>query len=541
LRGRLTSRLCAGAALLAAGTFALALVVGGCGEEDERTDAPTIEADRGPDQRGEGGGGTERSGPFVRPEAERKRPNIIVLMTDDLGMTGWNRALPRTRELLGAGGTEFGEAIVSTPLCCPSRVAFLSGRYGHNTGVLENDPGYPAIRDKDELLAPRLERAGYRTAMVGKFMNGWDRTEAAERGEAAPGWQEWVEMVRTFGYYDYELNVNGSREPYGGGEDDYLTDVLTEHALEVIDRAAEDPEPLFMWMSWWAPHPELSEATEGPCQGSAIPRSRDEGPFGEERLQQIDSVDEADVRDKPAFIRNRRDLRPHDRQGARQSLRCRLNSLPPVDEGVEAIVERLRELGELDDTVLIFTSDNGFLHLEHRFPKGKGLPYEEAIKVPLVIDLPDGWGRQLRRSDVQVSNIDLAPTILELAGACGQAGARSCRRLDGHSLLPLLSPGTPRPLAERSLLVEAAGGQPCGYSTVRTPGYMYAEYDAVAGEHRCPPGQRELYNLRTDPHQLDNLLHRSTPDPPAGAERALRRELRRLQRCEGSACRRPRG
>jgi arylsulfatase A-like enzyme len=517
------------ALLLVAGGASVLLRSGDDGRGSRVADFPTAEP---------GAAGQVAEGPgFVGSEAPRRQPNVIVLMTDDLGLTGWERGLPRTRELL-AGGTELTEAIVSTPLCCPSRATFQSGRYGHNNGILANNPGYPVLRDKQGLLADRLQQEGYRTALVGKFMNGWDRTDAGAAGEPAPGWDEWVEMRRTYGYYDYELDINGELEQYGSGEEDYLTDVLTSRALEVIDEAAQSPRPLFMWMSWWAPHPELSGASEGTCSGSAIPRDGEPGPFAEERLRAIDSVDEADVSDKPAFLRIRRQLRPDDRRGARDSLRCRLNSLAPVDRGVEAIVARLQQLGELDNTVLIFTSDNGFFHLEHRLPNGKALPYEEAIRVPLVIDLPASWGRQLRRNGEQASNIDLAPTILELAGGCRQAGQTSCGELDGLSLLPLLSPGTPEPLRERALLVEAAVGKPCGFAAVRTLDYTYAEYEAVPGDQHCPPGERELYDLSADPNQLDNLLHASTPSPPAGVERQLRRELGRLERCSGANCHR---
>lgn len=483
-------------------------------------------------------GGSDAGTPAAfadRAKAASERPNIIFLMADDLGLAGWERAMPRTRELL-ARGTEFEQAIVSTPLCCPFRASFLSGRYGHNNGVLENDPGYPALRGKRAVLPVRLQAAGYRTALVGKFMNGWSRTAAGERGEPAPGWDEWVEMRRTFGYYDYELNTDEGSERHGDGEDDYLTDVLTDHGIEVIDDAAGEDEPLFLWMSWWAPHPELSEATPGPCQGSAIPRGGEPGPFAAERLRQIDSVDEDDIDDKPAFLRERRDLRPGDRMGARTSFRCRLASLTALDQGVERIVERLDELGELDDTVLIFASDNGFFHLEHRIPNGKALPYEEAVRVPLTIELPAAWGSQPQRTSMPASSIDLAPTILALAGACRTDGVPGCRDLDGRSLLPLLSPGSPESLRDRPLLIEAARGQPCAFSAVRTDRYLYAEYGEIEGEPRCPAGQRELYDLREDPNQTDNLLHVSTPAPPAGVVAELRRELRRLQRCSGRDC-----
>lgn len=455
-------------------------------------------------------------------------------MADDLGLAAYERALPRTRELLGAGGTELTEAIVATPLCCPSRAAFLSGRYGHNNGVLANAPGYPALEGKRQVLPVWLRRAGYRTALVGKFKNGYDGTARGAAGRPAPGWDEWVEMRRTFGYYDYELNVNGRTEARGGDREDYLTDVLTEHAVAVVRRAAAAGEPLFLWLSWWAPHPEGSGRTPGPCRGSAIPAERAPGPFASERLPEVPSIDEDDVSDKPRFVRRRRDLRPGDRDAARMSFRCRLASLEAIDRGVEAIRAALDEAGELGNTAFVFTSDNGFLHLEHRLPGGKGLPYEEAIRVPLLVDLPPRLGEQSPEASTQVSNIDLAPTLLEIAGAEPCRRGR-CATLDGLSLLPLLRGGDAGGVPERALLVEAADGRPCPFAAVRTRRRLYAEHSGSPGEKLCRSGgERELYDLAEDPYQLENLLAGATPDPPAGSERRLRRLLSRLRDCAGA-------
>jgi N-acetylglucosamine-6-sulfatase len=474
------------------------------------------------------------------PEAPRAAgpPNLIVLMADDLGLAGYERALAGTRGLVGAEGTEFTQAIVSTPLCCPSRASFISGRYGHNNGVLANDPGYPTLRGKRSVLPVWLQAAGYRTAFVGKFMNGYERTARGAARRPAPGWDEWVEMRRTYGYYDYALNVGGALERHGRRREDYLTDVLSRHATEAIRRAADESKPLFLWLSWWAPHPENSARTAGPCRGSAIPPDREPGTYAEERLPDRPSIDEADVTDKPRFVRGRRALRPGDRMGARIGFRCRLASLGALERGVEAVVETLEELGELDNTALLFTSDNGFFQLEHRLPDGKGLPYEEAIRVPLLVDLPGSMGSQRPEVSAPVSSIDLAPTLLELAGASPcRRGARHCATPDGRSLLPLLSEGGSEDAdSDRALLVEAAVGKPCPFAAVRTRRWMYAEHAASAGERLCRArGERELYDLEADPFELDNLLAAGTADPPPGVEPRLRRMLGRLRVCAGAA------
>jgi arylsulfatase A-like enzyme len=468
----------------------------------------------------------------VRPGRQRGRPNIVVLMADDLDLDTYARTLEGTRAALGAGGTEFEQAFVSTPLCCPSRAAFLSGRYGHNNGILENDPGYPLLENKEDVLPVWLSEAGYRTAMVGKFMNGWERTEAGARGEPAPGWDEWVEMRRTFGYYDYELNLGGESRSFGSDRDDYLTDVLSSEAVGVIERTAALDQPLFLWMSWWAPHPELSGATEGECRGSAIPPDREPGGFADRRLPGGPAIDEPDISDKPAFLRERRELRPHDRRRARTSFRCRLASMATVEEGVGAIIAALDRSGELEDTAFVLTSDNGFFHLEHRLPDGKGLPYEEAIAVPLLIDLPASMGRQARRTAALASNIDLAPTILDLAGA-DACRAGGCADLDGLSLLATMGKRLPRRFAGRQLLIESTDGRPCGYSAIRSRRVLYVEHEAKAGESLCPPGQRELYSVNRDPAQLENLLAAKPAAPGRGSPR-LRRTLDRLHDCAGT-------
>lgn len=480
--------------------------------------------------------------PGPGPGAPRdKAPNIVLLMADDLDNDVFEAAMPKTKARMGQG-TTFTQAYVTTPLCCPSRASMLTGRYGHNNGVLRNNPGYPAMRGKATTLPSRLRSEGYRTAMVGKFMNGWERTDAGEAGRAAPGWDDWVAMRRTYGYYGYELAENGEIVGYGDEREDYLTDVLTERGLEAVERGLESKRPFFLWQSWWAPHPELSEASEGECKGSAIPPDFTVGDYAETSLPGgEDAIDEEDVSDKPAFIQEKRPLRPGDRRAARQSYRCRLASMGAVDDGVERIFEAIDEAGELDNTIFIFTSDNGFFHLEHRLPEGKGLPYDEAVRVPLQILLPDRYRRQPAKSGSPVANIDLAPTILEYASGdkqiCPLRTAEPCPRFDGLSLKPVLQGSRASAVSRRrGVLLESVDGRPCPFAAVVTGTQMYAEHARVPGQELCP-GERELY-LEDDPAQLRNQL----AEPIRGISRAVAdtaarkaRLLGRLEACAGTS------
>lgn len=482
----------------------------------------------------DGGGDEGAGGPG--PAAAANPPNIVVVMTDDQGPQTLTRGLPRTVDALRRRGTRFGNAIITTPLCCPSRASFLSGQYGHNNGVLANDPGYPELSEPKDVLPVWMRRAGYRTSLVGKFLNGYDRTSRGARERAAPGWDEWSAMKRPFSYYDFEL-YDGEETTAYSGEKSYLTDVLTERALDSIDRLAGDPEPLFMWLSYWAPHNESSEETGGECQGQAIPRSRDTSLFPEASLPGAPrAVDEADASDKPRYISTKRRFRPRDRERARVSHRCALGALRAVDEGVVEVRNRLRKLGELKNTVFVFFSDNGFMFGEHRLIDGKSVPYEESIRVPMMIDLPKRMGDQPRRISAPVANVDLAPTIRDLAGLEPCLGGR-CRAADGTSLVAALRGRKPAP-ADRAILVEADQGRPCPFRAVRTNRYLLASYEETDFAP-CRQLERELYDLRRDPVQLDNLLV-TDPGPSTRAIASrLERTLARLIDCEGR--RGPRG
>jgi N-acetylglucosamine-6-sulfatase len=369
-----------------------------------------------------------------------ERPNIVVVATDDQDAASVNPpVMPHVTRLLGRHGTSFDDAVASGPLCCPSRATFLTGQYGHSNGVLWNNPGgYADLREKANTLPVWLERAGYRTAHVGRYLNGY-RESVGDTNRAAPGWNEWHTVLDPASYYSYVLRANGHAIHYGNRDHHHLTRVLTRAAVGVVERYAPSRAPLFLVVDHLAPH--RSGVPSPRCGTYPTPDPRDRDAFADEPLPMAPSFNEPDVADKPSFVRARPGISAAGVAEVTREHRCRLASLRSVDRGVARIYDALRAVGEHDDTVFVFTSDNGWLAGQHRVPGGKVLPYEESLRVPLLVRLPErirGPAPLVRSSGAPVANIDLAPTLLELARARPCAPSGRCRVLDGRSLLPLL-------------------------------------------------------------------------------------------------------
>lgn len=441
------------------------------------------------------------------------RPHVVVIQTDDQDV-GSLRVMPNVRELLTERGTTFSNYFATYPLCCPSRSTLLTGEYSHNHGVVSNTGprgGFDAL-DHERTLPVWLSAAGYRTAHVGKYMNGYAK-EASRT--IPPGWDEWYTAVGGGHMYDYRMVEKGPtdsaprRVEYGSDTEDYQTDVFADRAVDFVERSADGPEPFFMLVDTLAPHQENIG-----FRGARNPRPapRHLGRFRGEPLPRPSSFDERDVSDKPSFVRGQSRLDRKTIDAMARLHRSRLESLLAVDDAVGRIVDALGAAGALEETVIVFTSDNGYLLGEHRFRQGKRKLYEESVRAPLVIRGP-GFPAGVAHRGL-AGNIDLAPTILELAGA--RAAGRS---VDGRSLVQAAQSGTGR---GRSILLENGPGQARG---VRTERWSYIEH---AG------GERELYDMRADPFQLQSLdgsrRHR-------GVERDLARELARLRDCAGAACR----
>jgi N-acetylglucosamine-6-sulfatase len=484
-------------------------------------------------------------GPETARAAESNRPNIILIRTDDQALDEFRaRTMPKTMRLLARQGTTFTDSIVTTPLCCPSRAAVLTGQYGHNNGVLSNRPGYPALKDKGNTLPVWLHRAGYRTAHVGKYLNRYSET-APQPTDVAPGWDEWDTALSDEGprYYDYSLSRNGRRVSYGKRARDHVTRVLDHAAVKMIRAYTPRKRPLYLQLDQRAPHMSTGPTRERCNRALPQPDPRDIDRFAHRHLPRPPSFNELNVTDKPSFIRDRPRLDRDAIRRMRRTYQCALASLREVDRGTAAIYKALKHTGELGRTVIIFTSDNGFYFGEHRLRTGKAPPYEESIRVPLVIRIPiayrNGAARTPKISE-PVANVDLAPTILRLAGAQPCRSKAHCRTMDGRSLLGLLRGNTSGWPDDRGLLLElnqSGGGNAgiCTYQGVRVGDRIYTEYSSIADQTTgtCQPdSERELYELGSDPHELNNLA-----DTPAHAveQAQLSNRLDQLRDCAGIA------
>lgn len=443
--------------------------------------------------------------------AQAAQPNVIVFMTDDQNVSSLE-VMPNVRALLTQQGVTYTNNFVSYPLCCPSRATYLTGQYPHNHDVMWNsapDGGYYKLRG-NETLPVWMGRAGYQTAHIGKYLNGYGTQDPLE---IPPGWGEWYGSIdpTTYRMWGYTLNENGVLRTYGQDsvEDPalYQTDVYRAKAVDYINRKAPGG-PFFLSVATLAPHTEGGfAANNGNRNPRPAPRHR--GAFADRALPKPPSYDEADVSDKPAHIRFLPRITATAEAQILRTYRSRLESLLAVDEAVAAIVEALRANGELANTLFIFTSDNGWLQGEHRIRSGKIHPYEESIRVPLILRGP-GLAANTQRT-TQASNIDLAPTVLAAGGATPGIV------VDGRSLLPVST-------VVRPLLIET-GPRPDGsrwYAAVRVPRFLYVEHST---------GELELYDLQLDPYQL-----RSRHNDPAYQEvrASLAVELDRLMACAGN-------
>jgi N-acetylglucosamine-6-sulfatase len=469
---------------------------------------------------------------------KQKRPNVVLVMSDDQAVET-QRYMPKTNALLGRGGITFNNSFASYPLCCPSRATWLTGQYAHNHDIRGNTPpagGYSKLAPfMDNSLPVWLQRAGYYTAHIGKFLNGYGRTSPDT--EVPPGWSEWYGALDdpdaftggTYTMYGYTLNENGSILHYGSTPDvvdppTYQTDVYANKAVDFVSRRTPKKKPFFLSVAPLASHTESMPACA--CAGNN-PRAapRHEGAFANVVPLSKPSFNEADVSDKPQAIKNLTPMNAAQQENTRTLYRAQSESLLAVDEMIQRIADTLKAKGELKNTVIIYTADNGFFHGEHRVRQGKVRVYEESIRVPLLIRGP-GVPKGKQRNQ-PVANVDLAPTIVDFADA------KAKRKMDGRSLVPLMDDGLFSP--GRSIVLEAFFNAddpdedpetpPTNYQAVRTDRYLYARYGT---------GEQELYDLQIDPYELQSRHN----DPSYGTVRAsLDRLLAEMKNCAGGVCR----
>jgi N-acetylglucosamine-6-sulfatase len=432
-------------------------------------------------------------GAIAQARAREKGPPSIVLVVTDDQRYDTLRAMPATRQRIAQRGVRFDNGFVVNSLCCPSRATMLTGDYSHSTGVYRNFGrfgGFGAFDDRST-IATRLQSAGYKTALFGKYFNGYGHGDA---GYIPPGWDKWVAKIderdREHLYYNYLLSRNGRRVRYSDRPADYLTDLLARNASRYIRKHRG---PLFIFFAPTAPH------------APATPPTRYLDAYPGVRPYRPPSFNEADVSDKPLWVRNLEPVPPH-RTAASDALRKnQLGALRAVDDGVGSILNALADSGRIHNTLIVLTSDNGLSFGEHRW-SGKQTAYEENIRVPYVVRYDRGISNP-RRDEHLVTNLDLAPTFARVAREVDRdSEGRSLRRL-------LASEETPW---RKHFLVEHLGKHPPSYCAVRSERFAHVAYAT---------GEEELYDLATDPYQLSNVGREPAYAPELAT---MRRRVARL-------------
>jgi len=404
------------------------------------------------------------------------RPNIVFVLTDD---QRWDTldTMPIVTSQLVHRGVTFTNMFAVNPLCCPSRSTILTGRYSHSTGVYSNTVPYGGASwfDDHSTIATWLHKGGYRTAYIGKYLNGYNRTWVP------PGWDRWIGFDGAF--FNYGLNIDGVNVLYGAADSDYSTDVLTDESVAFMN-GVPTGQPFFLVYAPFAPH---SPATPAPRDVTAFPGLHDWRP---------PSYDEDDISDKPRWLRKRPHLTESD-MARMDALRLHeLQSLQAVDDGVGRILDTLTSLGVLENTIVVFMSDNGLLWGEHRQIDRKVSAFEESIRIPLVVRYDAVLQRRPRTESRLVTNLDLAPTFAALGGVKAPA-------VEGRSLLPLLGANPPGPAQgwRSSFTLEhlrGAGGaaaEVTSYCGTRGKRWKYVVYSTH---------EEELYDLDADRYELQN-------------------------------------
>jgi N-acetylglucosamine-6-sulfatase len=426
--------------------------------------------------------------------ADDAPPNFVVVLVDDLrwddlGIEGHPFVETPAIDRMAREGVRFRNAFATTPLCSPSRASILTGQYAHTHGIVDNT-ARDAANHRLPTFAIPLEQAGYRTGFFGKWHMGNDDSPR-------PGFTQWVAMRGQGEALDPQFNVNGTRMRETG----YVTDLLTDHVLRFIRESQE--RPFLVFLAHKALHPNIVQRDDGstgavPGQSEGfIPAPRHQGRYAGKPVPRRPNAGPAPVR-KPALLRPLPGVEPLGPATATpdRDVRARLEMLLAVDESLARIAATLSEAGLLDRTVVIVTSDHGYFYGEHALNEERRLAYEESARIPLIVRYPPLAAAGATPPEL-VQTIDLAPTVLALAGVRDPAPRQ------GRSLVPLLR--GEHPPWRNSVLIEYASDtvfpriRNMGYRAVRTERYKYIRYLEL-------PGMDELYDLESDPYELDNLM-----------------------------------
>jgi N-acetylglucosamine-6-sulfatase len=449
------------------------------------------------------------------------RPNVVLVLTDDLS---WNlvRYMPHVRALQRRGLT-FTNYTVTDSLCCPSRSSMFSGRYPHDTGVFTNtgsDGGFKVFHARHEersTFATDLSGTGYRTALMGKYLNGYEPVGDAStpRAYTPPGWSEWDVAGNGYFEFDYAMAQDGHVVRYGALPRDYLTDVIAARGRRFIANSAAAGRPFLLEEATFAPHAPY------------VPAPRDAGAFPAAREARTPSFDRRNIA-APLWLRSIPPLSPMDVIEIDHAFRRRVESVRAVDRMIGRLEATLRARGQLRNTYIVFTSDNGYHMGQHDLMPGKLTAFDSDVRVPLIVAGPGVPGG--RTTAAIAENVDLRPTLDALAGAPAPP------KVDGRSLVPLLQGRTP-PGWRTAALIEhhgpdidprdpdhpsLHGGNPTTYEAIRTAQATYVEYR---------DGEREYYDRLQDPAERDNVVAQVAPDV-IGRLHAM---LDALRTCHGAA------
>jgi len=422
-----------------------------------------------------------------------ERPNILIIVVDDQRI-GTLDVMPNVVDRFANEGTEYTDAFVTTPLCCPSRGSIFTGRYTHNHHVAANAGDAVQSLDQSTTLAYYMKEAGYRTGIFGKYFNPWPLDRRP------PHFDRWA--VTNFNYYDAKFNVQGRQKVVRK----YSTDFIASKSAAFIDQGTtEATDPWFLYVAPNAAHSPFTPE-RGHADDPVPPLVRDP------------AMRERDRSDKPRWVRTENEGR-----SAATIRRRQLRTLMSVDDMVGRLFDTLEETGQSDNTLAIFVSDNGYFWGDHGLGD-KRLPYLPAVRVPLLARWP-GHVVGGATDDRLVANIDIAPTVLEAAGIV------PAHPVDGTSLFSNRT--------RQSLLIEYFRDDPPfdrvpSWAGIHTDAYQYIEYYANNGRQIF----REYYDLAADPYQLVNLLgdDDKTNDPTALQLRTLSNRLELDRSCSGTTC-----
>lgn len=448
----------------------------------------------------------------------KAHPNVLLIMTDDQALADL-KWMENVRTMLAAKGTTF-DGISSEPLCCPARASVLTGQFGQNNGVRSNrgpHGGYPALNHRAlaNSVAVWFHNAGYSTGFTGKFLNGYNRSTMPD---PHPGWTDWEPLVKgVYNYHRFTIDNNGTPQRHRT----YQTGFLTDNAIRMLDDFSDRKRPFFMWLSYVAPHSECRPVHELSCWSPPTPAPRDRHKFADVVPPSVH---------QPSFLTPPRHattalgvLGGYDKFTRKQVVswfRQRIRSLQAVDRGVRRVLNTLKKHHQLSNTVIMFCSDNGWVYGQHDY-MGKVLPFEESLRVPMIIRGP---GFPAGKVVHQVlASVDIAPTLADAAHV------HPTMRVDGHSALGYLKPRYA--MGWRDLLIQMGAVRrwqdKAGwyYRGIRTPRYTMVYYPNT--------DQYALYDRKHDPFELDNVASKAQY---AGIRATLLDRLPRLGRCFGQDC-----